>query len=442
MTKRGYIRIFSFSAAIVLVLAGYAVINMNRANNYEARLENSYQQSLNELSESLDSIETNLTKSVYSNSDKMLLEISSDLYSECTQAKDALSRLPVEQMNLGSTYKFISQASDYAAYIAQKIASDKPITAEEHKNLTTLLKYSQQLSDSVDSMVTLCNNGGKITASKVKSTDNIQINALSTDMTSAEDVFKDYPTLLYDGPFADAVLNREPELLKGEDAESQEDAREIAASALACNISEISYEGDEDGTLPCYVFSFGQRTIGITKNGGYVAYILYGGKITQSSIDEKNAINIAQKYLSKLGYDDMTETYYMTNNNICVINFAYIDDNVTYYSDLIKVGVSMSDGKVLSLEAEGFITNHRDREDFSAKIKEDEAIKNVSSYLNVIGTKKCVIPKDNGTETMCYELHCESSETNEEVLIYINSNTGKEEDIMLLLYSDGGTLTK
>ncbi|MGN1420455.1 MAG: PepSY1/2 domain-containing protein [Eubacterium sp.] len=441
MTKRGYIRLFSYALTFTFILAGYAIINMNTAKSYKLQLENSYQQSLNELSENLDSIETNLTKSIYSNSDKMLLEISRDLYSECTKAKDSLSRLPVKQMNLSSTYKFISQASDYSSYIAQKISSGKEITDEEHKNLTTLLNYATQLNDSVNSMVAVCNNGGQITASDVKSK-SVSINSLTTDMTTAESSFKDYPTLLYDGPFADAVLNRESALLKNSKEIDKNEARKIAAAALSCNVSEISFENDEDGKCPCYVFAYGQRSIGITKNGGYVSYILYGGKITQASIDEKNAINIAQKYLSSIGYKDMSNTYYMTNNNVCVINFAYKKNGVTYYADLIKVGISLSDGKVVSLEAEGYITNHRDRDSFSENVKKSDAQKNLSPYLTVINSKKCVIPKDNGTEAQCYEFHCESSETNEEVLIYVSAQTGKEEDIMLLLYSDNGTLTK
>ncbi|MCC8072506.1 MAG: germination protein YpeB [Clostridiales bacterium] len=441
MTKRGYIRLFSFSVALVCILAAYAVLNMNTANSYKAKLELSYQQSLNELSENLDSIETNLTKSVYSNSDKMLLEISSDLYAECTEAKGALSRLPVSQMNLGSTYKFISQASDYANYIAQKIASDKGISDEEHKNLSELLEYSKQLSDSVEAMVTICNNGGMITASNVKS-ESVDVNALSIDMTTAEEAFSDYPTLLYDGPFADAVLNRESSMLKGSDEITQDEARENAAQALGCNISEISFESEESGTIPCYVFTFGQKTVGVTKNGGYIAYILYGGKITQSAIDEENAVNIAKKYLSGIGYKNMSETYYMVSNNICVINFAYKKGGVTYYSDLIKVGISMNDGKVLSLEAKGYITNHSEREKFESDIPVEEAQKKLSGYLTVLDSKKCVIPKDDGTEAMCYEFHCKSTETDEEVLVYVSSQTGKEEDIMLLLYSDGGTLTK
>ena len=415
---------------------------MNHANSYKMQLENSYQQSLNELSENLDAIETNLTKSIYSNSDKMLLEISSDLYAECGEAKEALSRLPVSQMNLSSTYKFISQASDYSTYIAKKISSGEKITDEEHKNLSTLLNYSRKLNESVEGMVSICNSGGKITASNVKSKANVNVNAISADMTAAEEAFNNYPTLLYDGPFADAVLNREPQMIKNKDNITKEQAREIAATALNCNINQVGNENNEDGKIPCYTFTCGQKHIGISKQGGYVSYILYGGKITQSSITEDNARNIAKSYLKNIGYENMKETYYMTNDNICVINFAYSKDGIIYYSDLIKVGISMADGKVLSLEAEGFLTNHIERKGFSEKIKLDEIKKNASPYLKIIDTKKCVIPKENGLEIECYELHCESNETGEEVLIYVNAQTGAEENILLLLYSDGGTLTK
>lgn len=442
MTKRGYIRLFSYSLAIVAVLAGYAIMNMNAATGYKAQLENNYQQSLNELAETMDSIETNLTKSVYSNSDKMLYQISSDLYAQCGEAKDALSRLPVGQMNLSATYKFISQAADYASYIAQKAASGEKISDAEHKNLSVLLGYANQLNESISAMVSICNNGGRITASNVKNENNISINALSNDMTTAESAFKDYPTLLYDGPFADAVLNREPEMLKNAEAYSKEDAVDVAAYAMGCAVDQVSFEGEEDGNIPCYVFTYGQKTVGITKSGGYPAYMLYGGKITKSATTEKNAVNIAKNYLDKLGFDSMKETYYMTENNVCIINFAYTKSNVIYYSDLIKVGISLGDGKVVSMEAEGFLTNHRDRSSFKASQKQADLQKNISPYLKVLDVKSCVIPKDNGTEAMCYEFHCESTETNEEVLIYVNANTGAEENILLLLYSDGGTLTK
>lgn len=442
MTKRGYIRLFSYAAALVIILAVYAIVNMNMANNYKVQLENSYQQSLNELSETLDGIETNLTKSVYSNSDNMLYEISSELFAQCGEAKNALSRLPVGQMNLSSTYKFISQAGDYSTYIASKVARGEKISDEEHNNLITLLGYAQKLNDSVSSMVSICNNGGRITARNVKNESNVKVSALSNDMTTAQEAFRDYPTLLYDGPFADAVLNREAAMLKNSDEYTKEEAQDIASNALGCSSNEINFETQEDGNIPCYVFTYGQKTIGITQRGGYVDYILYAGKINQTAITEKNAANIAKKYLEKIGYEDMSETYYMTANNVCVINFAYEKDKVTYYSDLIKVGVSMADGKIVSLEAQGYLTNHIGRKSVKGKITLDKATKNLSPYLKVLDTKLCVIPKDDATEVLCYEIHCESKDTSDEVLIYINADTGVEENILLLLYSDGGTLTK
>ncbi|MCH5316123.1 MAG: germination protein YpeB [Eubacterium sp.] len=441
MTKRNYIRVYSYALALVLTLAALSIINMNMARSYKAQLELSYQQSLNELSENLDSIETNLTKSVYSGSDKMMLELSSQLFAECSEAKDALSRLPVSHLGLSSTYKFISQSADYASYLAQKIASGKEISKKEHENLCTMLNYAKELNDSVSSIVDVCNNGGVITGSGIKANE-IEVKTLSTNMTTAEDSFKDYPTLLYDGPFADAVLNKEPQFIKGKDSFSKEEARDIAASALDVSASEVSFESEENATLPCYVFKYGQRTIGITKKGGFVAYILYSGKISKSKISEENAVNLAKKYLDKLGYENMKTSYYMTSGNICVINFAYSAGSTTYYGDLIKVGVSMGNGRIVSLEAKGYIMNHKDRSDFTGAVSEKKARSLVSPYLTVIDTKKCVIPKNNGTEVQCIELHCESKDTNEEVLIYLNAKTGEEEDIMMLLYSDGGTLTK
>lgn len=105
---------------------------MTTANSYKAQLELNYQQSLNELSENLDSIETT-TKSIYSNSRQMLMDINKDLYAECSQAKDALSRLPIEQMNLGSTYKFINQIT-IGDHISQTKRLKPNTFFEEHQN--------------------------------------------------------------------------------------------------------------------------------------------------------------------------------------------------------------------------------------------------------------------------------------------------------------------
>ena len=139
----------------------------------------------------------------------------------------------------------------------------------------------------------------------------------------------------------------------------------------------------------------------------------------------------------------MKESYYSINNNICLINFNYVAPNNTYcYADLVKVGVAMDSGKIVSLEAGGYLTNHKNRKEIKKVIQKDEAQKRLNPNLEVLGIKNCVIPKENGLKKNCYEFHCRSKKNFDEVLIYVNSETGAEEDIKLLLYSDNGTLVK
>ncbi|MDE5671222.1 MAG: germination protein YpeB [Eubacterium sp.] len=443
MSFRNTIRLFSYAVCIVAVLAAYAIIGNNQSTAYKTKLEAVYQQSLMELSECLDSIETNLTKSGYAATPTMMATLSEDLYSECSLAKNELSHLPIEQMNLSGTYKFLSQAADYSKYLSEKTRTGTEISDEEYKNMQNLLEYAKSYSKNVKEMVTRCTNGGDITGNEVKSKNsNANVASLSLDFTQAEEAFADYPTLIYDGPFADAVLNREPAVTKDAPAKTRDECLKTAAKALYVNTDKLTYSGDSNGAIPCYNYTMDGYTVAVSKGGGYVAYILGSGKVTSQSITQENAVNVAKAYLKKLGYQDMVQTYYAVENNVCVINFAYSKNNVIYYSDLIKVGVSLADGKIYSLEADGFLTNHRERGDFSMKIAEKDLQKKISSHVEIISSRHCVIPKKNGKEAPCVEYHCRNKATGDEVLIYMNTTTGEEENILMLLYSDNGTLTK
>lgn len=87
----------------------------------------------------------------------------------------------------------------------------------------------------------------------------------------------------------------------------------------------------------------------------------------------------------------MKESYYSVYNNVCTINFAYCENNITYYSDLIKVGVSLSDGKVFSLEADGYLTNHTERSVPSYSAEQNETT--LSNSVEIVSRSRCLIPK-------------------------------------------------
>ena len=442
MTRRTYIRISSFIAFLLIVLIAFAVCSTRDMIDYRNKLEVSYQQSLSELSECISNVNTDLTKSIYSNSSGEIYDLSRDLYASCSVAKNALSRLPVSQMELANTYKFLTQTSDYAQFIGAKIEDGKAISDKEHQNLLTLLSYSEKLSESLKGMLSISQSGARITQGEIRSTAAIPKNALSNSFSTSAKTFESFPTLLYDGPFSDQVLNKKSKLVSKARVYSKNDCKKIAADCLGVNIQRVNFDSVDKSKLPCYTFKSGRYTVSVTKQGGYIKSVLYSGIVKDNNISEGNAVNIAKEFLSDIGYKDMEESYYAVQNNICTVNFAYCKNSDYCYGDLIKVGVSMDDGKIISLDAQTYLTNHINRKAIAPKLSEKEAAALVSPYLTVNSIKKCYIPKENGKEAACYEFSCTSTQTGEDALIYINCNSGREEDILLLLKTDNGTMVK
>lgn len=442
ISKRNYVRMIAYSIFALIVLVTLAISGTKSSMQYQNQLEISYQQSLAELNECMESIDTDLTKSLYSGSYGEIYDLSRDLYAQCSTAKNAISRLPIRQMELGNAYKFLSQAGDYAQYIGSKVERGEAISDEEHKNLKVLLDYAQKFESKTGDMVSIVEAGGRITDNEVKSDEPIATSSLSNDFSVSAKAFNDFPTLLYDGPFSDQVLNKESQLIKNADVINKNECKKIAARALDTTTDKLSYEGDEQGSIPCYTFNFRRYTISVTKQGGYIRSILYSGAIDNKSISNENACNLAIDYLNKIGYKDMQVSYYEVSNNICTVNCAYNDSGITVYSDLIKVGVSMEDGKVVTMDSTTYLTNHTERKTKKPVLTQEQAMAKISKYLDAKQIKQCIIPKPSGAEKHCYEVICESKDTGEKALVYINAQNGNEEDIMLMIETENGSLVK
>lgn len=442
MTKRSYIRIVSYIGFIMAIVITTSVLSIANMKEYKTALEVSYQQSLAELSECLNTINTDITKSLVSNSYGEIYDLSRDLYAQCSTAKNAMSRLPTKQMELNNAYKFLSQCSDYAQYIGTKIEKGDAISNEEHNNLKVLLGYAQKFNDQAEELVNIVNSGGMITEKQVMAKSEVNFKPISNAFSSSTKIFEDFPTLLYDGPFSDQVLNRNSRLVSASDVKTKEECQKIFAKALGVSPNNISYECDDKSKIPAYTFKCGRYTGLITKQGGYVKEILYSGQVRDTNITPENACNLAISKLKDLGYKDMKVSYYNTENNVCTVNCAYVKDDVYYYSDLIKIGISLDDGKAISLDTKTYLTNHKEREKKKPLITVNNAKSRLSKYLEVKASRLCVIPKESGNEVQCYEFTCKSLDTGEDVLVYINTDNGNEEDIMMLIHSVNGTLVK
>lgn len=441
MLKRSYIRFISYIGFLLVVIITTAVISTTTLRDTKQELEVSYQQSLTELDECLKQVSTDITKSLYSNDSGEIYDLSRDLYAQCSTAKNAMSRLPVAQMELNSAYKFLSQCSDYANYIGNKIDNNQKISEKERETLKSLLKYCESFNEQTNMMVDNVASGAKITQNQVKSTKLISTSGLSNSFSQSAKTFEDFPTLIYDGPFSDQVLNKKSAMVKSADVLTEKECKSIVARALSTSENYVTLETDDKSKMPCYTFKSGRYTVMVTKQGGYIKEILYSAPITQKSITAENACNIATEYLKSIGYKNMEVNYYTTNDNVCTINTAYKQGKITVYPDLIKVSVSMSDGKIVGLDANTYLTNHINRKP-TKTISFSKAKEKLSKHLMIEDYKLCIIPKESGKEVECYEFKCRSADNGDDVLVYINAENGKEEDILLMLKTDNGTMVK
>jgi len=135
----------------------------------------------------------------------------------------------------------------------------------------------------------------------------------------------------------------------------------------------------------------------------------------------------------------MKETYYLKQNGIVTINYAYLQDNVTIYPDLIKLKIALDDGEILGIETSGYLNSHMTRDIKQPKISKEKASENLNKKLEIKSEGLAIIPTEWQTEVFCYEF--KGKIENMDFLVYVNAETGKEEDILLIVNTPNGTLT-
>ena len=209
---------------------------------------------------------------------------------------------------------------------------------------------------------------------------------------------------------------------------------------LGISTANFQLTARENGKIESYRFGNKSVDISVSKAGGHIIYMRKNRLAREHVITVEQAVEKAKRFLLQNGIKKMAETYYFIDEGVCTINFAYVDGATLCYTDLIKVGVAMDDGEVVLYEAGGYISNHKNRAFESAVYTEKQAAKKLNEKLKILKTDLVLIPTSAGKETRCYEFLCSDQDT--EVLVYINVLTCEQEDILILLKSDAGTLVK
>ena len=444
--KKGHM--FSVIMVLLVIVAILGFLLYRKQREYRQASENSYNMAFYELVDYVQNVETYLAKSLISSTPEHGAETLTNLWREANLAQSYLARLPIESQELQNTEKFLNQVSDYSYSLSRKNIYDEALTQEDLDNLTELHGYSVDLENMLNQLSEDLNQGRfkwdeltkKGTVAFAQQVDNISKESFS----NLEENFHEYSGLIYDGAFSEHLTSSEPKGLTGEEI-SEEDAKQKAIDFIGEDkCKEVTNMGlSENATIPVYDFSitnYDDNTINISvsKKGGHIVNMNTNRDVSVEIISQEEANKKGKEFLSSKGFENMKETYYLKQEGIVTINYAATQDNVTLYSDLIKVKVALDNGEILGVETTGYLNNHTIRNFTKPKITVDEAKSKLNKNLQLESEGLAMIPTEWKTEIFCYEF--KGKVDDREFLVYINVENGREEDILIITDTPNGTL--
>ncbi len=413
-------------------------INMGMATEYATQVENIYKKNYFELVDNVNSADTKISKLLASDNETYQAKMLTALSQDANDMQSNVANLPLTGENVLQSVRFINQMSGYTGVLEEKLAQGGKLNATDlrtlndmHDTLTEMKMYLNRMSDK------MLHGYSILDASKNMSGEFDEF-TLEFEGIKADDA--DYPTMIYDGPFSDSVVDAQVKGLKGA-LVSREDAY-AKVDKVFKNISSLSFDGQTEGKFETYNFimkNTDDKTIfvQVTKKGGNILTVSGEVESDQQNIDMAKAEKIALDFAKANGIESAEVVWKDELKSQAYFNIAPKQNGVVLYPDLVKVKVDMEHGDVIGYDAVTYFTNHTARNIASSGIGIDLAREKVSPEFKIEGQRLVLAPLDYNREVLCYEF--EATKSDATYYIYYNAATGKQENILKVVETDDGS---
>ncbi|MFI3225863.1 MAG: germination protein YpeB [Clostridia bacterium] len=433
-------------ASLLVVAIGISIYFYDKSDTAQTLAYYESDRAFSEFVSSVSKIDTALAKSVYATTPSYSVSMLAEAYSQSEMAKANLSQLPNSENNMSQTYEFISTVGDYSLAMMKKVADGSSLSDEEQANIAMLAEKTEQLAIELSIIKTQYNNGETSDYDmNITTFDNQNVQTVGdfSEESEIEPEMQEFATLIYDGPFSSHIDKLEPELIKNESEISIDDAQIIVASFLDTDIDQVQYISTVDSQIDVYKFQSSKEddeiTLDVTVQGGHVLNFINYREVGKATKTADECVEIAKEMLASQGYTEVVETYFIETDDTVTINFAFSQDDVVLYPDLLKLEIYKDDGTLAGVESRGYIMSHREREDLSAEISIDEAREVVSDKLEIQSEGMAIIPSSGQNEVLTYEFKCKN-ENQDNYIVYVNAKTGQIQNIVILIEEENGTL--
>ncbi|HYG59043.1 MAG TPA: germination protein YpeB [Symbiobacteriaceae bacterium] len=468
MRRYGYWITGGTIAALVLALWGVWTWRLGTYNrDLSLALEAERQRNFSNMAYHVEQIQSLLGKGLVTSTTRQNMRYMSDVHHHAMAGVTNFTSLPLPGEVSASVGKFLQQTGDFAQSVLRNEAAGRELDARGRAELARLRTESVNLSTQLQDLMTRYNQGnimwnppmrfswsalmrGNNTAGKPATGAQAPSSMVPGGWDQVGASMEKLPVLIYDGPFSDHLNSRAPAMaappVTREQAEQQ--MRTLVPNMDGYRVVGVT---DVNGSLPAYSFRLapaggaGQAGDGtyttiveVSRNGGQLTQMLNSRMVGKAALDLARARELGQEYLERHGFVDMVPTYGQVDDGTATLAYAYREQGVLVYPDQVKVKIALDNGEVLAVDARQYLLSHHQRTLGRPGISLQEAEMKLRPELSVQRTQLTLIPDQAGTgEILAYEFLTTMGD--ETFLIYINAETGQEEQVLQQIQTDGGT---
>lgn len=443
--------LFLILAIVAICWGGLQAREKNIAQN---KLQNTYQSAFCKANTHIQNIEALLSKILVGQEGSQDNYFLTNLFLEARMAQDNFAQIPIPVGSIDKTMLYLNQLSDYVQVLNEKIASGGSKTEEQWKNLQSLYEQAKNLNSEIKGMEEKISQGEfnwvKLELNSFEDLNYKGKESIGQNLVQMEDKMKQFPALIYDGPFSDHLKNKEAVGLKGEEIDEKK-AQEIALELMKIEENK-NYEVNKtiflEAYVPTYQINIKEKdkdskediSLGIAKKGGEILWLIWERPLNKKAISLKEAKEKAENYLKEFSFLNMESTYYEEVDNLVTFNFVAKQEEIILYADLVKISIALDNGKIWALEANNYWDSHQKRDLNVPRYSLEDTKENLSPRLdNLSEGRLTLIPISPEQEVLTYEFEGNLGE--DKFLIYLNAQNGQEEKILRLINTSKGVLT-
>lgn len=438
--RKNTIRALAAATAILgITTIGFAIgygVEKNNADEYKSELSNVYNSNFYSLLDSVNNLENKLTKTLNASSStyqrKTLLEASKN----ASEAEIAVASLPFNQYEVEQTIRMVNQVSGYTSTLADKLTTGR-LSEEDYQSLNEIHTAVSSLQQELNDIARNLNRGYSILEASRQKDEGSQDFSLST--------FKDndvqYPSMIYDGPFSDSVVDSQVKGLSGEKVSKAKASQNLQKNFK--NIASVEYESETIGKFETYNFRVTNSEdetlfVQMTQIEGHILTVSGAGSSKERNIEEDEAKQIALNFAAENGIENADIVWSDSIENDIYFNIAPVENGVILYPDLVKVKVNLASGTVVGYDATSYFTNHTERSLSRGGIKYADVSGKVPSYFELVKNRLALTPLEYNREVVCIEI--EASDGESTYYFYFNDKNGELENILKVIKTDNGNL--